>query len=261
MLSNNYPSDFSKELSKHSIQEYLNCNTESFLEFVNSTFVDFVLKNFKTGLNSNVKPRVMNNWIKVGAVIVAEEDKGKIKRFNISENIWLEIFEDLRAFGVSLEKLRYIREQLSFSVKKFDYLKYNIIKSIFGDESYLQIFEEGEIGFVNKKWLEKNIRRGGRKISINLDFSVYVKNGFENNCIDENFNDLLDYDDTRKLKLLFCLKTNFYKSLTIKLSDGDIRLINNTSELFSNTKLLKKIINMDFESIRVDINDEVHDII
>ncbi|PQJ76543.1 hypothetical protein [Polaribacter glomeratus] len=256
-----YTDKFSQELTKRAIEETLGFANDTFLQFVNSKLINYVLIKHKTGLRADVKPRVMNNWITSGAVIISNEDKGKINRFNIAENIWLDIFIDLKSYGLSLEKLKYIREQLNIGVKNFTYLKLNILLSVFGAENYMEVFSNGKISFINKELSDSLTRKKGAKISMSLNFTTYVKEGFNNFFNSKEFDVLLDYNDSKKLKLLFCLKTNFYKKLSIKLSDGDVRLISDTNELLSNQNLLEKILKMEFESIRVDIDDDVYDII
>lgn len=253
--------NFSKELTKNAIKDTLSYANDTFLQFVNSTIVNNILIKQKTGLRADVKPRVMNNWINSGAVIVSNEDKGKINRFNLAENIWLEIFTDLRSYGLSLDKLKYIREQLNIGVKNFTYLKLNILLSIFGSDNYMEVFSNGKINFINKNLSDILTRRMGAKISMSINFTTYVEQSFTNFFGGSEFDVLLDYNEPKKLKLLFCLKTNFYKKLSIKLSDGDIRLISDTQELLSNPNLLEKILKMEFESIRIDIDDEVYDVI
>lgn len=247
-----------KDLGRLAVLEELSQSNDNFLQFVNSNLVEFVLNDYKTRLGSDIKPRVMNNWIKSGAVVVSESDKGKINRFNLSENVWLEIFKELRNYGLSLDKLKYAREQLNYNVKKFTYLKFNVIKSIFGNHSYMQIHDDGKIGFIPKSFYDKQVKRKARRISLNLDFSDYVKDVFEDLCDDERLDGLLDYENIKKLKLLFCLRTNFYEKLTVKLSDGDVRLVADTRELLLNEELLSRILSMDFLSIRIDIDKEVN---
>lgn len=246
-----------KDLGRLAIFEELNQSNDTFLQFVNSNLVNYVLSDYKTRLNSDIKPRVMNNWIKSGAVVINEKDKGKVNRFNLSENIWLEVFKDLKKYGLSLDKLKYTREQLNYNVKKFTYLKFNVIMSIFGKHSYMQVYDDGKIGFIPKSFYDKQVNRKARRISLNLDFSHYVKDVFKDSCDDKRLDGLLDYENLKKLKLLFCLRTNFYEKLTVKLSEGDVRLVADTRELLLNEELLNRVLSMNFLLIRIDIDKDV----
>lgn len=62
-------------------------------------------------LGGNISARVLQNWYEKG-LLPYEKSKGKYHHFNFIELIWLFIVEELRSFGMSLENIRRVKEQL-----------------------------------------------------------------------------------------------------------------------------------------------------
>lgn len=246
----------SSEIQKKAIDEILGNTSENLYNFANSEVLDYCLHEKKSGIKVNVTPKLLNDWIKKEVVYISENDKGKIKRFDIIESIWLHLIIDLRKFGVSLEKIKYIREQLDFKVNKFTFFKYNILSTVLGEENYMLVFETGEISFISIETYHKLTKRGRFPIHLTIRFTEYVSKVFEKNSFDVDFSYLRNTDNLDKIKMLFFLKTNFFKEIRITVTKGDTRLITSSDELESNNNLREVLINWNFSTATVIIDDD-----
>jgi len=98
---------------------------------------------YKSWYEKRTIRKSLNNWINSGIVSVDEEDKGKIKRFDRIESIWLSIVVEARKFGIPLDTIKQARKDLTTSVENFSLLKFSIIDTLMRTPKILMILEEG----------------------------------------------------------------------------------------------------------------------
>ncbi len=248
---------FSPKINKRAIEELVGNAPISFFEFSDNDVSNHSLIYTKTGVTSSISARALNRWIEQGVVIINDADKGKIRRFNRLENIWIKIAIELRNFGVSLSNLKYIRKQLfDYRVGDFNMFKFKILKNILYAPEYLVVNEEKEIGFYSYKNYSEKVLKGFLFSHLNIRFIDYICEEFPDNNLNTNFGIKNFDDDVDKLSLLFYLKTNDFQEMRITLSDGDTRLLTNSSELKNNKSLLENIQNWNFKNIQIKVDDE-----
>src|SRR5690606_8822563 len=111
---------------------------------LNTSVVNNSLHNIKSGRKNEISARVLNNWIAQEVINVSPDDKGKIKRFDKIESIWLNIVSEARKFGVSLDFLKQSRKELFESpFKNFSLIKFHVLDSILRTPKVLLILENG----------------------------------------------------------------------------------------------------------------------
>lgn len=246
------------KIKKRAILQELENIPNSFFEFTSNEISNYSLNHTKTGITSDISPRALNRWIEQGVVVINDSDKGKTKRFNRLESIWIKIAIELRKFGVSLNDLKYIRTQLfEYTLEDFSMFKFKILKNILDTPEYLTIDDEHQIGFYPYKYYADKVSKGFLFSHINIRFIDFLREEFPNNSFDTNFNIKEVGENIDKVSLLFYLKTNTFTEIRITLSDGDTRLLNNSSELKNNKSLLKAIQNWTFQTIEIQLDDGV----
>jgi len=105
---------------------------EGMLHFLNNNIINYCLHENKTGIKQGYPVRVVNSWLAQEVIKVREEDKGKIRRFDKLENIWLNIVFDARKLGISIEVLKNLRKKLFDSpLNNFPLFNLGVIKTIF----------------------------------------------------------------------------------------------------------------------------------
>lgn len=246
------------KINRRAILQELENIPNSFFEFTSNEVSNYSLNHTKTGITSDISPRALNRWIEQGVVVINDSDKGKTKRFNRLESIWIKIAIELRKFGVSLNDLKYIRTQLfEYTLEDFSMFKFKILKNILDTPEYLTIDDEHQIGFYPYKYYSDKVSKGFLFSHINIRFIDFLREEFPNNSFDTNFNIKEVGENIDKVSLLFYLKTNTFTEIRITLSDGDTRLLNNSSELKNNKSLLKAIQNWTFQTIEIQLDDGV----
>jgi hypothetical protein len=246
----------SPKLKERAILEELEYIPISFIQFTNNRISNYSLNEIKAKINADVTPRVLNNWIDKKVINVDSSDKGRIKRFNTLENIWLKIVVDLRKIGLPLDSLKYIRTQLfDYTIDDFCLFKFKVLQVILGNPEYFIIDDNHEVGFYSYEYYAKKVAKGHLFSHINMRFIDFVRLEFPLNNFHFDFGIRNLDEDVDKVSLLFFLKTNEFTEIRITLADGDTRLIKDSNELKVNKELLKVIQNWEFESIIIQTKD------
>lgn len=222
------------------------------INLLNNDVLNHVLQKIKYSKNDVASARVLNNWIKEDVIIIDEDDKGKVKRFNKLQCIWLNIVEEARKYGMYLEDLkRFHRELLTSNIPNFNYLKLAVINTILNEPQILEL-SLSSCSIISESNYNKKKRLPPYVVS-RLVFSLSTL--IEKEFTKANFNLPIKIEghisDEEKLLLLFLLKTSSYEYMKIYLSESDIRLVEDSSLVVDNPDLKRAISSWSFHRIEV----------
>lgn len=251
-----------KEIEIKALYEMYQELPETILQAVNNNILNYCLEEQKSGTKEEHSARVLNNWINTGVLKIQDEDKGKIKRFNKIENIWLNIVVDARKLGLSLDLLKEVRDKILVSpIKTFTILKFGILETILHSPQLLLISDDGHPSVWSFESYNKLISKRHFRVNINFNLLDYIKKEFPKNALDIDFKIVDVYEDLEKIKMLYFLRTGDYKYIKLYLSDSDVRIIEDSNILAKNTELTKAISQWNFQKAEIIINDEVETLI
>lgn len=236
---------------------------ETIIQILRNSVLKYCLEERKTGIKEKYSARVINNWINNSILKVDNQDKGKIKRFNVLENIWLNIIFEARKFGMPLPILKQVREDILESpIKDFSLLKLAVFCSILYKPQILILYPEGNASITSYELYANRIHtRMLRENHIVIDVLGRIKEEFPQNILDKDLSINDSINDTNKLKMLYFLKTGDYQQIKIYVSDDDIRIIENSQNLLKNKELIQVISNWKFAKAEIKIDNEVLTII
>lgn len=236
---------------------------ETIIQILRNSVLKYCLEERKTGIKEKYSARVINNWINNSILKVDNQDKGKIKRFNVLENIWLNIIFEARKFGMPLPILKQVREDILESpIKDFSLLKLAVFCSILYKLQILILYPEGNASITSYELYANRIHtRMLRENHIVIDVLGRIKEEFPKNILDKDLSINDSINDTNKLKMLYFLKTGDYQQIKIYVSDDDIRIIENSQNLLKNKELIQVISNWKFTKAEIKIDNEVLTII
>jgi len=251
-----------KKIREEAILEMYESLPTPILQAVNNNTLNYCLEEQKSGAKEEHSARVLNNWINTGVLKIQDEDRGKIKRFNKIENIWLNIVVKAREFGMPLDLLKIVRDKILESpIQSFTMLKFGILETILHSPQLLLIFDDGHSSVWSFKSYNKHITKKHFRININFNLIDYIKKEFPKNALDIDFKIIDVYEDINKIKMLYFLRTGDYKYIKLYLSDSDVRIIEDSNILSKNKELMKIICDWKFQKAEIIINDEVETLI
>lgn len=236
--------------------------SDSIINFLKDDVVDYSLKKIKTRNNTTTSARIVNNWIELGIVSVDNEDRGKTNRFSKEEIIWLHLATELRTFGLSLEKIKLLRHELfNEFFPSFTFIRFAIIKTIFGSDNTLIIFSDGTTKMMSSRIYDKWIHKAIFPSHINVGFVSILNHLFPRNSFDQNIESERFLGSINNIKILYFLKTGDFNHIKIEIAKGDIRLIENSEQLINNSDLLDLIVKGFYLNIEVLSNGKIFEII
>lgn len=250
--------EYNDKLNQESLKEIYNELPESFIQFTNSEIINHCLHQVKVGTKNEQSARVLNSWINSDVIFVKDEDKGKIRRFDRLESIWLNIVVEARKFGLPLESLKQTRKDLTQSqIKNFSLLKFSIINTIIREPQVLMILEDGYAKVISRDTHWKRASRALYPTHILFNFEEFISLEYPQNALSVDFNIPNPYENNEKMTFLYFLKTGDYKSIQLHVKKGDIRLIENSNTLAENKELMKFISSWNFIKAEIILPDGV----
>ncbi|MFC6098356.1 hypothetical protein ACFPVY_17040 [Flavobacterium qiangtangense] len=246
------------KINQNALREIYDELPDSFINFTDSDIMDYCLHQIKVGTKSEQSARVLNSWINNDIIFVNEADKGKIRRFDRLESIWLSIIIEARKFGIPLESLKQTRKDLTESpIQNFSLLKFSVLDTILRVPKTLLIFEGGFTNIMSLEIYTHFISKGLLPTHINFKLQDFIALEFPNNAFELDFKIQDAYENTEKMTLLYFLKTGDYKSIKLHIKEGDVRLIEDSNLVIKNMGLMNAISSWSFNKAEIFVDDGV----
>jgi hypothetical protein len=229
-----------------------------FVHFLKNDVLNYCLQEYKTGIKAEHPVRIVNSWLAQDVIKIQSGDKGKIKRFNRLENIWLNIVFEARKFGIPISTLKETRKNLlESSIRDFSLFKLEVIKTLFSMPQIMYIPIEGQAKLYSFEAYKKWFSRGRFPVHAIFNLKDYISLEYPNNSLLTDFKIQNPLEDKNKMLLLYFLKTGDYQYLKFHLKEGDIRFIESSQSLLQNEEVMQSIINWNFQKVDIIINDEL----
>lgn len=183
---------------------------------------------YKIG-DEKLSSRVINHWYEAG-ILVDDRPNGKgWKKYSISELIWIQIIIKLRGFGLDLERIKKVKQEISLynsieNISKCPLLDFHILlaKNTSMPIKFI-VFESGEATVIRQ--IEIDVANTFECITedfISIDMNKLVQKFLKGEKFKTNY---LGYSDIPKSpiqrKVEESLSTEDIQSVTIKVKDKD----------------------------------------
>ena len=190
------------KLDQNSVLEILEDIPESLIQFSANPILNYCLEK-KFGLKDKPSPRVLNNWVKNGLVKVDENDKGKVKRFDRLESIWLNIVVELRDFGLPLDSIARTRKILfDYQLKGFSLFKFQVLNCILRKPQTLVVYKNGDARILATEIYSKLLNKHQLSAHININLDEFIIPEFPRNLMSKDFKISNAFSSNEKLKML-----------------------------------------------------------
>lgn len=207
-----------------------------------ASYVNVLTEKKFTIKDTDTTYRVINHWSKLGLFDDARpDDKKGWRKFSIVDLTWLQILNELRKFGLSLEKIK-----IGYTaIKETEHILECGISLCFLKKGInLIVFSDGHIEVVPREAVTKSESLGSFKETSYLVVSL-------NNCLNslfpnKNFSPQLNMFELSKneIEVLSDLRFGGYEEISVQMRNGDIHRVDTKSKDVGEIGKLSDILNV-----------------
>lgn len=237
------------------------------MENISNELINFVLdkdifqdyRNDKGRVIAQQSKRVIGHWVKEGVISGEQNMEGGWYYFNKTETIWIDIVTHLREFGLSLPKIKLVREQLfKEEVPNFRIIDFALMHTILRDAYVMLVYPDASITLTSLELYGESVKSGALKSHIIINFKDLLYNTFPNAELDflqteftGNFN-----ISPNEMKLLYYLRTKEYEEIKVRVKEGEVYLIEAVKEYNLSQKIIDIIQNSAYQDISIKVADK-----
>lgn len=247
------------DIHKKAEEEMINNISENLINFVLDVDIADSFKNQKGRKITQQSKKVIGHWFKEGVITAEQPNEGGWFYFDRTESIWIDIVTQLREFGLSLPKIKAIRERLfNEYVEGFRIIDFAIIYSVLKDPYIMMVNMDGSINLTTSKLYSDIIKKDVLPPHITFNFFHLARGIFPNNNFDLAIADpnKLRELTNEEMKILFYLRTGDFKEIKIKMKEGEVYLLEAQQEMPLNEKLIDIIRTSAYQDILVKVSDD-----
>lgn len=250
--------EVSVEIRKQAESEMMSNISTNLINFVlDDTIIDS-FKNEKGRKITEQSKRVIGHWVKEGVISGVQKHEGGWYYFDRTESVWIDIVTQLREFGLSLQKLKKIREQLFAEIQiGFRLIDFALMHSVLRTPYIMIVNTDGNIKLTTVKLYSDIVGKETLPPHIAFNFFHLAKEIFPNNKLDvisSNPNKLSDLT-TDEMKILYYIRTGDYKEIKIIMKQGEVYLLETERDVPLNNKIIDIINNAAYQDITIKVND------
>ncbi|MFP5437261.1 MAG: MerR family transcriptional regulator [Bacteroidia bacterium] len=250
----------------HEFQEKIeNEAYEEMIQNISENLIDFVLDNDiiqdyrteKGRVIAQQSKRVIGHWVKEGIILGEQNIEGGWYYFNKTESIWIDVVTQLREFGLSLPKIKLVRNQLfNEEVPNFRIIDFALMHTILREAYVMLVYPDGVISLTTLKLYSNSIKTGVLKSHIVFNFKNLIYNTFPDAELDflPTENNTLNLTPN-EMKLLYYLRTKEYKEIRVRAKEGEVYLIEAEKEYNISEKIIDIIRNSSYQDITIKVAD------
>lgn len=244
-----------KEKARREMMENI---TENLIQFVLDDTITDNFKNVKGRKITEQSKRVIGHWVKEGVITGEQRNEGGWFYFSRTESVWIDIVTQLREFGVSLQKIKSIREKLFDEIQQgFSLIDFALMHSILKSPYIMMVKMDGSIHMTTSKLYSEIVKEEVLPPHLLFNFFHLAKEIFPNNNFElvysnpDNISELSD----EEMKILYYIRTGDYKEIRIKMQKGEVYLLEAEQEMPINEKIIDIIRQASYQDISIKIAD------
>lgn len=197
--------------------------------------------------------RVISYWVKKGVIKADQNTEGGWFYFDRIESIWIDIVSELRDFGLDLDKIVKVREELFLeSVENFKLIEFALIHSILKEPYLMIIYKDGTTSVTTSSVYSEKIKSNNLPPHMVFNFFYLANQIFPNNNFELIGNLELDSElKVSEMKVLYFIRTGDFQEIKIRMKDGDIYLLEGNRQLGNKKKIIDIINNASYQNIEI----------
>lgn len=247
--------ELQKDLEKKARQEMLENISDELINFVLDEDISQDYRVEKKRPVTQQSKRVIGHWVKEGVIEGNQNTDGGWYYFSKTESIWIDIVTQLREFGLSLTKIKLVREKLfEEEVSNFRLIDFALMQTVLKETYVMIVYPDGSINLTTLQLYSESVKTGALASHIVFSFSNLIYNIFP----DAELDFLRNNDNTLNLtpdemKLLYYLRTKEYEEIRVKAKEGEIYLIEAEKEYSISNKIIDIIRNASYQDVMIKV--------
>lgn len=219
--------------------------------FIESYLTSSLCNNYRIDVNAvNLKLnptefsyRTINHWENEG-IINDNRPNGKgWRKYSMIDRVWIGVISKLRDFGVSLDKIKLIKEAMEensmgeFENEMTALEAAFILAKIHKTQTLIVITENDEVFITSIDEYINSVNYGTIKHSIVISLNAIIKDLFPNEDTTPIKNNLFDLGK-KELEILFLIRSGEFSSITVKTQDGEISMYETSRTIEDETRIV-----------------------
>lgn len=247
--------EFQVDIEERCRKEQRENLTKELIELVLDKDLKYSFQELKDRKIAKQSARVLSYWVKKEVIQPATRVKeGGWFYFDRTESIWIDVVTQLREFGLDLGKILNIRDTLfKEKVKDFKLIDFCLMHSIVREPYLMIVYSNGKAGFMTARQYGEIIATEALSPHIVFNFYFLAKSIFPNNNFEIAQKDVETVLTATEMKLLYYLRTGDYEEIQVKLSDGEIYLMEASRKIDPKDTISKIIKEANYQSIQIKV--------
>jgi len=200
--------------------------------------------------------RLINHWSSLGLFEDERTDQSKWRKLSLLDILWIHSVVGLREFGFPLEKVRLVRESLFPRGSKgtvIPFFEFAIAQVIAHQtEQCLIVFDNGSATAISGEMLDVNHRFSDIENYICINLNRIVSKVLKGKDFSPVFRNVTTLNED-EMEVLLHMRQNNCESVSVKMKDGKVELIEATQTEESQKKFIELVKEAKYQKIEVQI--------
>lgn len=201
--------------------------------------------------------RLINHWSGLGLIADDRRNAGEWRKLSMIDIVWIHVVVALRGFGLPLDKLRMTQQTLfagSSKDSQCPFFEFAIALALMKNEQFLIVFPDGKATVMDGNRIEWNRLTFHIDDYICIDLNRIVSRIFKDKDFTPIYQASTKLNDD-ELDVLLHMRSGNYESVSVKMKDGKVELIEATQSVESQKKFIELVKEAKYQKIEVQTAD------
>lgn len=204
-------------------------------------------------IKDTISYRIVNHWCEKG--LVDRKTENNWLKLSLVDIVWIKIVAKLRSFGVALEKIKTIKDNIFFfasdNKEQTYFLDLFILFALWKRSVGLVVLEDGRSFLCNEQYFQFNTKiRWHIKSYLYISLNEIVQAVFPKAQLD--FVEPIDIGlSGKEIQLLDHIKNGNYEKVTVRLNNGDIVLFEGKEQINTKSRIIDILKTADYQNIEL----------
>lgn len=197
--------------------------------------------------------RLINHWSSLGLIADTRKGEGEWRKLSILDVVWIHVLVVLRGFGLPHEKLRMTQKTLfarGSQTAMCPFFEFAVAQVLMKREQCLIVFPDGKAAAIDGGLVEVNRQAFKIDDHICINLNRLASRLFKDKDFSPPYRANVRLSD-EEADMLLQMRSGNYESVTVKMKDGHIEMIESTETIEAQTRLVEILQDAAYQDIEV----------